>query len=78
MRIRALQLGAAVVLLLASAVGAVADDPTSILLRQRGFTPVYPGPGPLPTFTESGPCYQGMHAQPRFNGYRCVRDSEAR
>ena len=74
----AFKLGAAVALLLASAAGALADDPTSALLQQRGLAPVYPGPGPLPAFTESGPCYQGMHAQPRFNGYRCVRDDLAR
>jgi hypothetical protein len=66
--------GAALVWLLASAAGAYADDPTGVLLQQRGMAPQYPGPGPLPAYTEVGPCFQGMHTAPRFNGYRCVRD----
>jgi hypothetical protein len=62
-----------VALLLAST-GAYADDPTGVLLRQRGDAPRYPGP--LPAFTEGGICYQGMHSVPfpNFSGYRCVRD----
>ena len=78
MTIRVLKLGAALALLLAPAGGAYADDPTGVLLQQRGLAPRYPGPGPLPAIIEGGPCYQGMHAQPRFNGYRCVRDEPTR
>ena len=66
--------GAALACLLTCSAGAYADDPTGVLLQLRGIAPPYPGPGPLPAFTEGGPCYQGMHAVPRFNGYRCVRD----
>ena len=60
--------------LLASQAVARADDPTGVLLQMSGMAPRYPGPGPLPAFTEGGPCYQGMHSVARFNGYRCVRD----
>jgi hypothetical protein len=70
----ALKFGAVVALLLASG-GAYADDPTGVLLQERGQAPVYPGPGPLPEFTEGGMCFQGMHSVPfpNLNGYRCVR-----
>jgi hypothetical protein len=78
MTVRVLEFSAALALMVALAAGAHADDPTSVLLQQRGLPPVYPGSGPLPAFTEGGPCYRGMHAQPRFNGFRCVRDSDAR
>jgi hypothetical protein len=65
--------GAVFALMLASG-AAYADDPTGVLLQQRGDAPIYPGP--LPEFTEGGVCYQGMHAEafPNLNGYRCVRD----
>ena len=68
-----LQAGAVVALLLASS-GAYADDPTGVLLQERGEAPAYPGP--VPAFTEGGTCYQGMHAQPfpNLSGYRCVRN----
>jgi hypothetical protein len=71
---RVLRIGLGLALLLAPAVQAYADDPTSILLQERGEAPRYPGP--LPPFTEGGVCYQGMHTQPfnNLNGYRCVRD----
>jgi hypothetical protein len=69
-----LRIGAAIALLLAPAAVAYADDPTGVLLQQRGEAPRYPGP--VPAFKEGGMCYQGMHTQPWFNsfGYRCVRD----
>jgi hypothetical protein len=53
---------------------AFADDPTGVLLQERGEQPTYPGP--LPEFTDGGPCYRGMHQQafPSSQGYRCVRD----
>jgi len=72
----ALKFGAVLALLLASGV-AYADDPTGVLLQERGLAPKYPGPGPLPEFTEGGMCYQGMHSEPfpNLNGYRCVRDN---
>jgi hypothetical protein len=67
--------GAILALLLASGAGAYADDPTGVLLQERGQQPKYPGP--LPEFTDSGPCYQGMHQQafPNIQGYRCYRDN---
>jgi hypothetical protein len=66
--------GAVLALLLASVGGAYADDPTGVLLQERGLAPTYPGP--LPAFTEGGVCYQGMHAQsfPNLEGFRCVRN----
>jgi hypothetical protein len=69
-----LQAGAVFALLLASVASASADDPTGVLLQQRGLAPVYPGP--LPEFTEGGICYQGMHTQsfPNTEGFRCVRN----
>lgn len=66
--------GAVAALLLASSAASYADDPTGILLQERGQQPRYPGP--LPEFTDGGPCYQGMHQQafPNAQGYRCYRD----
>jgi hypothetical protein len=69
-----LKAGVTLAWLLACSAGAWADDPTGVLLQLRGMAPRYPGPGPLPAFTEGGVCYQGMHSVPQFNGYRCVRD----
>jgi hypothetical protein len=65
--------GAVVALLLAS-VGAYADDPTSLLLQQRGQLPRYPGY--LPRVSDVGPCYRGTHsvAFPNRQGFRCVRN----
>jgi hypothetical protein len=74
MRCAALISTAALMLILASA--AYADDPTGVLLQQRGEAPRYPGP--VPAFTEGGVCYQGMHSEPVFGGYRCVRDQQPR
>ena len=61
-------------LLLTSTAGALADDPTGVLMQERGQQPRYPGR--LPRYTEGGPCYQGMHQQafPNSSGYRCVRN----
>lgn len=67
-----LKAGAVLALLMASTAGAYADDPTGLLLQERGQAPAYPGP--LPAYTEGGICYQGMHSTPFPNqsGYRCV------
>ncbi|MGA2041895.1 MAG: hypothetical protein ABSG83_00840 [Roseiarcus sp.] len=72
-----LKAGAFLVLLSASG-GAYADDPTAVLLQERGDAPIYPGP--LPEFTEGGLCYQGMHSEPfpNISGFRCVRDRNLR
>jgi hypothetical protein len=71
-----LRVGAILALLMASVAGAYADDPTGVLLQERGLAPIYPGPGPLPAFIDAGPCFQGMHSVsfPTPQGYRCVRD----
>jgi hypothetical protein len=70
-----LKAGAVLALLLAPAAGAYADDPTGVLLQERGDAPYYPGP--LPAFTEGGICYQGMHSEPfpNLEGYRCIRNN---
>jgi hypothetical protein len=39
-----LKTGAVLTLLFASSAGAYADDPTGLLLQQRGEAPRYPGP----------------------------------
>jgi hypothetical protein len=69
---RMLKFGAVLALLLASG-GAYADDPTGVLLRERGLTPR--SDGPLPEFSDFGPCQQGMQSYPFPNGqgYRCIR-----
>lgn len=71
-----LKVGAVLTLLLAPSAIAYADDPTGVLLQERGDAPRYPGPGPVPAFTEGGVCYQGMHTTPfpNLSGYRCVRN----
>jgi hypothetical protein len=55
------------------ATAAFADDPTGILLQERGYMPRYPGK--LPQYSDGGPCYRGMvsEAFPNAQGYRCVR-----
>jgi len=65
--------GAVAAFLLVSG-GAYADDPTSVLLRDRGQLPAYPGP--VPEYTYSGICYQGMHSEPwpNMQGFRCARN----
>jgi hypothetical protein len=69
-----LKAGAVLALLMASSAGSYADDPTGILLQERGQQPTYPGR--LPRFTDGGPCYKGMHQQafPNAQGYRCYRN----
>lgn len=69
-----LKAGAVLTLLLASSAGSYADDPTGLLLQERGEAPRYPGR--LPAFTEGGVCFQGMHMEPFPNqaGYRCIRN----
>jgi hypothetical protein len=57
-----LKVGAILALLMASAAGAYADNPTAVLEQERGYVLRYPGP--LPEFSDSGPCYLGMHSQP--------------
>jgi hypothetical protein len=69
-----LKASAVLALLLASSAGAYADDPTGLLLQERGEAPRYPGR--VPAFTEGGICYRGMHSEPfpNVSGYRCVRN----
>jgi hypothetical protein len=71
-----LKTGAVLALLLASSVSSYADDPTGILMQERGQQPKYPGR--LPEFTDGGPCYQGMHQEafPNVQGYRCYRNKQ--
>jgi hypothetical protein len=68
-----LKVGAVMAFLLASG-GAYADDPTGLLLQQRGELPRYPGR--LPEYTYVGPCYQGQHSEsyPNLQGFRCARN----
>jgi hypothetical protein len=68
-----MQAGAVAALLLASG-GAYADDPVSFFLQERWQLPTYPGP--LPEYTYSGICYQGMHSEPwpNMQGFRCARN----
>ncbi len=68
-----LKFGAVLALLLASG-SAFADDPTGVLLQERGLAPKYVGP--LPAFLDHGPCPQGMQsvAFPNAQQYRCIRD----
>jgi hypothetical protein len=67
-----LKLGAVLALLLASG-AAYADDPTGVLLRERGLTPQ--SNGPVAEFSDFGPCAAGTESYPFPNGqgYRCVR-----
>ena len=63
--------GALLALLLASA-SAYADDPTGVLLQERGLAP---GPaGAIPEFSDVGPCPAGTqsHSFPNAQGYRCM------
>jgi hypothetical protein len=68
-----LKCGAIVGLLLGSGAFAYADDPTGLLLQQRGELPR--SNGPLPKFSDFGPCQRGMQQEafPNGQGYRCVR-----
>jgi hypothetical protein len=73
MNSRALKFGAVLALLLASG-SAFADDPTGVLLQERGLAPRYSGP--LPEFLDHGPCPEGMHSEafPNAQQYRCIRN----
>jgi hypothetical protein len=66
-----LRVGAVLTLLLASA-SAYADDPTGVLLQERGQAPKYPGP--LPEFIDGGTCPEGMQSEsfPNQQGFRCI------
>jgi hypothetical protein len=69
-----LQCGAVLGLLLAGGAGAAyADDPTGVLEQERGTLPR--SNGPLPRFSDSGPCQAGMQQEafPNSQGYRCIR-----
>ena len=70
---RILQIGAIAALLVASS-AAFADDPTGVLLRERGEIPTYALPGSTPTFSDVGPCGPGTQSEPFPNaqGYRCI------
>jgi hypothetical protein len=60
--------------LVLSSGAAFADDPTSVLLRERGEIPTYAPPG-FPVGTSFvGPCAPGTEAYsfPTGNGYRCI------
>jgi hypothetical protein len=70
-----LKYGAVVALLLASA-SAYADDPTGVLLQERGLAPR--SPGPIAQFSDVGPCPAGTqsHSFPNAQGYRCMPSRE--
>jgi hypothetical protein len=65
-----LKVGASVALLMSSSV-AFADDPTGVLLQQRGH---HRAPGSRHTFSDVGPCGAGTQSQafPNAQGFRCV------
>jgi hypothetical protein len=67
-----LKCGAVLAFLFASG-AAYADDPTGVLLQERGMPPR--AHGRLPAFSDSGPCQRGMQSAPFPNaqGYRCIR-----
>jgi len=70
----ALQCGAILALLIGGGVGAAyADDPTGVLEQERGTLPH--ANGPLPRFSDVGPCQRGMQQEsfPNAQGYRCIR-----
>ena len=69
----ALKCSAILGLLLGSGALAYADDPTGLLLQQRGQLPR--SDSALPKFSDVGPCHRGMQqvAFPNGQGYRCVR-----
>jgi len=63
---------AAVATLLMAAGSAYADDPTGVLLQERGLMPRQ---GHAARFSDLGPCGRGTQSVPFPNGqgYRCVR-----
>ena len=69
-----LKCGAILGVLMACGAGAAyADDPTGVLEQEHGTLPR--SNGPLPRFSDSGPCQRGMQQEafPNGQGYRCVR-----
>jgi hypothetical protein len=69
----ALKCSAVLGLLLGSGMVAYADDPTGVLLQDRGATP--PAQRPSPEFSDVGPCQAGMQQEsfPNAQGFRCIR-----
>jgi len=69
----ALKCSAILGLLLGSGIVAYADDPTGVLLQERGAAPR--AHGPLPEFSDVGPCQAGMQQEsfPNAQGFRCIR-----
>jgi hypothetical protein len=60
-------------LLLASS-AALADDPTGVLLQERGEAPTYAPHGQAPAFSDVGPCQPGTQSEsfPNGQGFRCI------
>jgi hypothetical protein len=69
---RSLKIIAILALALASG-AAYADDPTGVLLRERGQEPQ--SNGQAAEFSDFGPCQAGTQSYPFPNGqgYRCIR-----
>jgi hypothetical protein len=63
----------AVIAMVAVPVSAYADDPTGVLLQERGLMPRQQGH--VPRFSDVGPCQRGTQSMPFPNGqgFRCVR-----
>jgi hypothetical protein len=75
---RALKLGAALAILLASG-AAYADDPTGVLEQMQRADRPYAGHSPgATTFSDVGPCGPGSQSEPFPNaqGFRCVPNRE--
>jgi hypothetical protein len=66
-----LRLGAVIGLLFTSA-AAFADDPTGVLLHERGQMPRQDGGSAQ--FSDVGPCGAGMQSEsfPNAQGFRCI------
>ena len=66
-----LKIGAALTFILAST-SAFADDPTGLLLQERGLMPRQ---GHATRFSDLGPCQRGTRSEafPNGQGFRCVR-----
>jgi hypothetical protein len=64
----------AVAALMTTSAAAYADDPTAVLLRERGEIPTYAPPGVQLGASYVGPCAPGTESYPFPNGqgYRCV------
>jgi hypothetical protein len=61
-----------IVALLVSSSAAFADDPTGVLLQERGEMPRQAGP--IPEFSDVGPCGAGTQSEsfPNAQGFRCI------